>query len=200
MEQEKIGKFIAETRKAGGFTQRELAERLGITDKAVSKWERGMGMPDVSLMLPLCEALHISVNELLSGERLSEAAYKQKAEENIMSLMEEAKKHRRMVIWASVKFIPAVLVFTLAVLLADKYRAVLAPVDRLLLVAAGVIVMVEGIVLLLHRERTIGHYQCPHCGAQFVPGPLQADFACNLLLKKRLKCPDCGKKSFCQKV
>ena len=84
MDQIKIGQFIAQKRKAAGYTQRQLADILGISDKTVSKWECGNGMPEVSLMLPLCDALHINVNELLSGEDVTDANYKQKAEENMM--------------------------------------------------------------------------------------------------------------------
>ena len=73
MDQIKIGKFIASMRKARSMTQRQLADELGISDKTVSKWECGNGMPEVALMLPLCDALHINVNELLSGERLDGA-------------------------------------------------------------------------------------------------------------------------------
>ena len=81
MDQIKIGKFIASMRKARSMTQRQLADELGISDKTVSKWECGNGMPEVALMLPLCDALHINVNELLSGERLDGADYQKKAEE-----------------------------------------------------------------------------------------------------------------------
>ena len=70
MDQIKIGKFIAECRKEKGFTQMQLAEKLGITDKAISKWERGLSMPDSSIMLTLCDMLGISVNELLNGEKI----------------------------------------------------------------------------------------------------------------------------------
>ena len=81
LDQEKIGKFIAACRKDQGFTQAKLAERLGLTDRAVSKWENGKSMPDASIMLDLCELLKINVNELLSGERLDTASYKEKAED-----------------------------------------------------------------------------------------------------------------------
>ena len=80
MDQIKIGKFISEERKRKKYTQKELAEILGISDKTISKWERGNGFPEVSLLLPLCNELEISVNELLSGERLEEVDYKKKAE------------------------------------------------------------------------------------------------------------------------
>ena len=85
-DQAKIGRFIAERRKAGGYTQVALAERLGITDRAVSKWENGRSLPDAGLMLPLCGLLDINVNELLSGERLDMDNYKEMAEENLTRL------------------------------------------------------------------------------------------------------------------
>ncbi|MDO4650044.1 MAG: helix-turn-helix transcriptional regulator [Eubacteriales bacterium] len=85
MEQEKIGRFIAECRKSKGLTQMQLAEKLGITNRAVSKWENAKSMPDVSVMISLCEILDISVNELLSGEKISMDAYREKAEQNLMA-------------------------------------------------------------------------------------------------------------------
>ena len=93
MDQIKIGAFIAALRKEQGLTQRQLAEELGISDKTVSKWETGKGLPEVSLMLPLCQCLGISVNELLSGERLEQENYEQKAEENMLNCM-SAKEQR----------------------------------------------------------------------------------------------------------
>ena len=79
MDQVKIGKFIAGERKSKGYTQKQLAEILGISDKTISKWERGNGFPEVSLLLPLCNKLEVSVNELLTGERVSESDYRKKA-------------------------------------------------------------------------------------------------------------------------
>ena len=87
MNQEKIGRFIASCRKEQGLTQARLAERLGITDRAVSKWENGKSLPDASIMLELCDLLKITVNELLSGERLDMDDYRKMAEENIVPSM-----------------------------------------------------------------------------------------------------------------
>ena len=95
MDQVKIGKFIAELRKEKALTQRELAELMGVSDRTVSKWETGNGMPEISMLMPLCQALQINVNELLSGERLSDDSYSRKAEENIMKLMQETEKHKK---------------------------------------------------------------------------------------------------------
>lgn len=80
MDQVRIGRFIAEMRKTQNFTQRQLADLLSVSDKTISKWECGKGLPEVSLMLPLCDALHITVNDLLSGERLSDTEYQERAE------------------------------------------------------------------------------------------------------------------------
>ena len=87
MDQTKIGKFIAEMRKEQNFTQQDLAEKLGISNKTISKWECGNGMPDISSIIPLCQTLKISVNELISGERLTPDNYSQKADENMMHFM-----------------------------------------------------------------------------------------------------------------
>lgn len=89
MDQKRIGAFIAQCRKEKNLTQMQLAELLEITNQAVSKWENGRGMPDVSLLQPLCDVLGISLNELFSGEHISAEEYKGKAEENISKLFKE---------------------------------------------------------------------------------------------------------------
>lgn len=89
MDYVKIGKFIASMRRERGMTQRDFADLMGISDKTVSKWECGNGMPEVSLMPLLCDALGINLNELFSGERLDDASYKKKAEENMIRLLKE---------------------------------------------------------------------------------------------------------------
>ena len=95
MDQEKIGRFIASCRKECGYTQASLGEKLGITDRAVSKWERGKSMPDASIMLELCDLLGISVNELLTGEHITMENYKEKAEENMLELQKKRSRHRK---------------------------------------------------------------------------------------------------------
>lgn len=92
MNQDKIGKFILELRKNKNMTQAELAEKLGVTDRAISKWENGRGLPDLSLMKPLCDELGITVNELLGGEKLANQDYKEKSEENILNTIDYTDK------------------------------------------------------------------------------------------------------------
>lgn len=95
MDQVKIGKFIAQCRKEQNLTQAQLAEKLNVTDKAISKWETGKGLPDSSIMLELCQKLNINVNELLSGERLNTENYQEKADENIVYITKEAEKSKK---------------------------------------------------------------------------------------------------------
>ena len=92
MDQAKIGKFIAKLRKEKNMTQNELAKSLEITDRAISKWENGRGMPDLSLLTPLCEILGVSINELLSGERLDKKDYQEKLEENFINTIDYIDK------------------------------------------------------------------------------------------------------------
>ena len=100
MDQLKIGKFIADCRKRKNLTQMQLAEKLGITDKAVSKWERGVAMPDTLIMLELCDILGISVNELLSGEKIDMENNNQKTEQLLLDMAKELEKKNK-TIWTS---------------------------------------------------------------------------------------------------
>ena len=99
MDQKAIGQFIQCTRKEKGFTQKELAEKIGVSDKTVSKWETGNGLPDIASLSVLCESLDISINELLAGEKLPPHEYSQKAEENMMNLLKENENVRKSVIF-----------------------------------------------------------------------------------------------------
>ena len=197
MDQIKIGKFIQETRKEKNLTQKELAERLDVSDKAVSKWETGNGLPEVSLMLPLCEILEISVNELLSGERLDERHYQEKAEENIVHLIsekEEAKKKLALSIAAGCSSVlSGVTLFLLAGLLP------MAVWLRVLVVAIGVVVTGAGIGVACVLDRDAGAYECPCCGHRFVPTMKEYVMGPHTMLKRKLRCPGCGKKSYCRK-
>ena len=100
LNQEKTGRFMAEMRRAQNLTQKQLAEQVGVSDKTVSKWETGRSMPDNAILLDVCLILHISVNELLSGEKFSEEHYVGKAEENMLELVKESEYHKRKGNWS----------------------------------------------------------------------------------------------------
>jgi len=100
MNQEKIGKFISKKRKEKNMTQADIAEKLGVSNRAVSKWENGLNMPDLSLFKPLCEILDISINELMSGEEVNSGEYQKKLEENIINITEyKAKKEKDIIVF-----------------------------------------------------------------------------------------------------
>lgn len=112
MNQEKIGKFIAACRKEQGFTQAFLAEKLGITDRAVSKWETGRSMPDVSIMLRLCGELNITVNELLTGDHIAVDNYKEKAEENLIELQKKRARAQKGLLRTELIWLAAAILLT----------------------------------------------------------------------------------------
>ena len=99
MNQEKIGKFIANLRKEKNMTQQDLAKKLGVTDRAISKWENGRGLPDYSLLQDLCDTLSISINELFSGEKISKEDYETKAEENMSKLINDNYSEKKKINW-----------------------------------------------------------------------------------------------------
>ena len=121
MDQIKIGAFIKELRKAKNMSQKELSDRLNVSDRTISKWERGKGLPDVSLMLPLCEVLEISVNELLCAKHLKEEEKEKKAEENIMVALDENDKKKRCLKWLSA-FLILIVVSLGSCFMIDVYR------------------------------------------------------------------------------
>lgn len=197
LDQVKIGKFIQETRKQIGATQRELAEKLNISDKTVSKWERGNGLPEVGLMLPLCDLLGISVNELLSGKRLDEKQYYKKAEENIMDLLKERAEAKK-------KIIIGALICAMALFASIPLVLVAGLLDmevwlRVLLIVIAAVIIAVGIGLACVIDREAGVYECPYCKERFVPTMKSYVFGAHSFTRRKLKCPHCGKSGFCKK-
>lgn len=197
MDQIKIGQFIAQKRKECGFTQRQLADGLNISDKTVSKWERGNGLPEVSLMLPLCEALHINVNELLSGEDLTDANYKQKAEENMMNLAQEKEESKKKIILAVIVCVLTILSGVTLILIAGLLQ--MEQWLRVLLVVIALLEVVGGVGVCCVLDLSAGTYECRKCGARFVPTAGAYVKGPHTLTARQLKCPHCGKTSYCKK-
>lgn len=196
MDQIKIGKFISKTRKTLGITQRQLADALYISDKTVSKWECGKGLPEVSLMLPLCEELHITVNELLTGEKIEETEYKKKAEENMMNLVQENQENRkRMALSVICGVITVIAVAALVVIAAYIDLPVIA---RAAVIAVALAVAAAGIGAAATLEVRAGYYECPHCKALFVPTMGEYVKGYHTLTKRRLTCHECGKIGMCR--
>ncbi|MBQ8371862.1 MAG: helix-turn-helix transcriptional regulator [Clostridia bacterium] len=198
MDQIKIGFFIKAERRRRGLTQRALADMLGVSDKAVSKWETGSGLPDVSLMMPLCEILEISVNELLSAERLDQNQYRRKAEENIMSMIEKKQRDAKRLMVISFVLVGISLIATIGIVLLAGLATMEDWVRILLLICAMVqMLLVIGVAAAI--EMKIGSFECTKCGALFVPTAKQYLMGAHTITRRRLTCPKCGKRSYCIK-
>ena len=196
MDQIRIGKFIAESRKARNLTQRQLADALSISDKTISKWECGKGLPEVSLMLPLCAALDITVNDLLSGEKVSSADYQEKAEGNMINLMkenEENKKRMALSIITGVITVIAVCALIVIVSLIDLPTPV-----RIILIVFSIAVGAAGIAAAAMLDARAGYFECPYCKELFVPSMGAYVKGYHTITKRRLTCPKCGKTGMCR--
>lgn len=198
MDQIKIGRFIAEERKRRKYTQRQLADTLGISDKTVSKWERGNGFPEVSLLLPLCEQLEISVNELLAGERVSDQDYRKKAEENMMNLVKEAQESKKKII---LSFMVAFLGEIAAIPLFVAVELFVTETwQQVLFIGIGLIVIVLGIIIACILDRDAGAFECPECHERFVPDMKAYFMSTHTVTKRKLRCPNCGAHKYCKHV
>lgn len=198
MDQVQIGRFLAQERKRKGYTQKQLSEKLGISDKTVSKWECGNGFPEVSLLLPLCGELDITVNELLSGERVCEEDYRRKAEENMVNLVKEAQESRK-------KIILSAMVAGLALLAAVPLIVLSGALSmetwlRALLIAIGLVVIAIGIAIACILDREAGAFECPECKTRFVPEMKDYLMGPHTFTKRKLTCPRCGAHRYCKKV
>ena len=199
MDQIKIGKFIAECRKKNNLTQMQLAEKLNITDRAISKWENGKGMPDSSIMLDLCNELKISVNELLSGEMIDMKEYDKKAEELIVELAKQDElKNKKLMISMWTILITSAIFYVVILLLAENTLEEGILLGTIICVSTMIFVIASFIALKFEIEA--GYYECKKCHHKFIPSYKEALFAMHMSTTRYLKCPKCHKKSWAKKV
>ena len=199
MNQIKVGKFIAECRKQKNLTQMQLAEKLGITDKAISKWERGIAMPDTSIMLELCEILGISVNELLSGEKISMENNSQKNEQLLLDMAKELERKNK-TIWASMWAIMIVSMTALFAVILIAAFLIPEGIWQLVTILGVCIVFLIPCFYALKLEVSVGAYKCKNCGCEIVPTYKEAMNAMHMGFTRYLKCPNCNKRTWCKKV
>ena len=199
MNQVKIGKFISECRKNKKMTQAELAEKLNITDRAISKWETGKGMPDTSIMLDLCNELEITVNELLSGEMIEMKNYNEKAEQNLLEMTKQKEENdKRLLRMEILMGILGVLPLLISVVIVS-----IVPMEEWL---AGLIAGISVIPLLIATpfairiEQTAGYYECKKCHHRYVPTYPSVLWAMHINRTRYMKCPKCNEKSWNKKV
>ena len=204
MEQIKIGKFIASCRKEQGMTQAVLAEKLGISDRAVSKWETGKSMPDSGIMLELCELLKINVNELLSGEHITMEDYNAKSEEVILGLKSENEKYAKRLLRSEAYIVVVGVVASLAMIIAGTIIALKNGENdplAVVLIVSGCVIVVAAALIGLGIEVKTGYYECAACGHIYKPSSLlKTAFAIHMNTTRYMKCPKCGKRCWQKKV
>lgn len=200
MDLNKTGKFILEERKKKNFTQKQLADILNVSDRTISKWECGKGFPEVSLLQPLCNALEISVNELLTGERLDKDNYLKTAEQKMVHLVEEKKENRTKLMLILLMGLLSIVSFVTLMGVVNTYGEIIGDQAKDMLVFIACTVFSVGLLGLMEGGRTFGYYKCLHCGETFVPGFLNYTAAINVVALRRMRCPRCGKWRWCLKV
>lgn len=199
MDQLKIGKFIAECRKNVGLTQKQLAEKLNITDRAVSKWETGKALPDSSIMLELCRILGITVNDLLSGEVISMENNNQINEKLLIEMSKELERKNKTV-WTAMWVIMGVCIVALLAGLAIAAFLIPEGIWQLVTIIGLCVVFLIPCFYALKLEISVGAYKCKNCGHEIVPTYMQALNAMHRGTTRYLKCPECNKRSWCKKV
>ena len=199
MDQLKIGKFIAECRKQKKLTQMQLAERLNITDKAISKWERGLAMPDTSIMLELCDILGVSVNELLSGEKITMEKSEQKNEQLLLEITKELQQKNK-IIWSAMW---TIMIVSITALIASIFiAAFVVPAGpwQLVTILGACVLFFIPCFYALKLEVSVGAYKCKNCGYEIVPTYKEALNAMHRGTTRYLKCPNCNQRTWCKKI
>ncbi len=199
MDQIKIGRFIAEQRKKNNLTQMQLAEMLNVTDRAVSKWENGKSMPDSSIILPLCNVLKITVNDLFNGEIITMENYNEKSEKLILELAKQKQDSDKKMLELEI----LIGVFSVIILVGFTFVASffnMADWMRIAFIAAGVIIGMIGIFFALRIEQVAGYYVCAKCKHRYVPSYSSVVWAMHMGRTRYMKCPECGKWSWQKKV
>ena len=199
MDQLKIGKFIAQCRKKEHLTQMQLAEKLNITDRAVSKWETGKAMPDSSIMLELCDILKISVNDLLCGEVVTMDHYNKELENNLLEMIKQKEQaDKRLLTMEIVTGILCILPLLAAVIIVAAIPMKESTATAITI--ASIIPLFFATPFILKIEQTAGYYECRKCGHRFIPKYSSVFWAMHINRTRYMKCPQCNKWSWQRKV
>lgn len=199
MDYERIGSFISSLRKEKNLTQAKLAEKIFVSEKTISKWENGKGVPDTTTLPLLCEVLSVSINELLNGEKIKNQDYTQKAEKKLLEmrkLKENSDKHL-----LTMEIVIGVLSVSFLLVLSCIASYIEMPKYlRIILVVIGLSFCIIGTLFALKIEQVAGYYECKHCFHKHIPSFRQISFSMHINRTRLMKCPNCGKKSWQKKV
>jgi transcriptional regulator with XRE-family HTH domain/DNA-directed RNA polymerase subunit RPC12/RpoP len=198
MDQVKIGRFIAAKRKEQNLTQAQLAEKLSITDRAISKWENGRSLPDSSVMLTLCEILQITVNDLLSGEVVTMENYTKELENKLMEMVKQKEQNDKMLLRMEILIGIICMVIFFALVIVASYVN-LEEWLRVLLILIGFAPLLIATPFMLKIEQKAGYYECRECGHRYIPTFKAVNLAPHMGRTRYMRCPECGKKSWQKK-
>ena len=199
MDQIKIGRFIAECRKEKNLTQLQLAEKLNITDRAVSKWENGKTMRDSAIMLDLCGVLGISVNDLLNGEKLSVENYNKKTEEKLLEVVSQKERSDKLLQVARI-FVYILILFVYIGLVFVMEQIPYSDIGMVLFTVFYYGLLALFIIFDLKIFQFAGYWKCKECGHTYNPTLKQSFLAFYFFSKARMRCPNCNKRRWHKKV
>jgi len=202
MDYNKIGQFIAQQRKQQKLTQVKLAEQLFVSEKTISKWENGNGLPDTEVLPKLCKVLNISVNELLNGEKITAENYEDKAESNLLKLRVQNEEINKFVLKLEVAFgiISIISLFVMiffAWFIAEKFNVIVLPI---IMIVIAVLICLISVYFCLRIEQKVGYYSCKKCGHKYIPSFTQVNIAMHVGRIRYMKCPKCEQRSWQKKV
>ena len=199
MDQIKIGKFLQTRRKECGLTQSELAEKLSVSDRAISKWENGNCLPDADHMIELCEILGITVNDLFLGEIVSDDRSTKELESSLVAITKlKQQADKRMLAIEIVLTAFAVVILIGAILVAGLVNMPLWA--KIIIGIGGLAMFLLGVCIALRIEQKAGYYKCAACGYTYVPKFTAVFFAMHVNRTRYMKCPHCGKSTWQRKV
>lgn len=199
MDQVKIGKFIQERRKSIGITQSELAEKLYVTDRAVSKWENGVCIPDVSNIVELCKLLDITINDLYSGKIVDMKDNEKLLEKNLLEMArvkEEQDKQLLSLEWI-IGYMSSIIFLTLVFVASFVEMEVWL---KIILIILGLFMFLFGIYNSLIIEQTAGYYRCVNCNHKYIPSFNMVFLSMHFGRTRYMKCPRCNKRSWQKKI
>ena len=199
MNQQKIGKFISQRRKEKHLTQTELSEKLGITDRAISKWENGVCLPDAGTMPELCEILDITINDLFSGEKVDMKENEKKLEANLLEMTKMKEEKDKQLLNLEIIIGIILVTFFLGIIIISLLINMPEWI-KLTIIISDIIIFLIATFFMVGIEQKAGYYQCPECRNRYIPTYKSVLLAQHIGRTRKMKCPKCGKKAWQKKV
>ena len=199
MDHIKVGQFIAECRKKKDLTQAQLAEKLNITDRAISKWENGKAMPDSALMLDLCDILVITVNELLCGEVSDQEQRNEQLDELIFQMAKNEERYHKRLRHSACVIVATSLVALICLISLISLLIPECGFQDFMIIMSVILFIIPCITALKFQVET-RCYECKNCQNMFVPNYKEIVALMQTPNRRLLKCPECGKWTWCKKL